>query len=315
MDEYVLLTLDASMGYTATKWRSAMATNEHGVQGAGPYVHANGTDIYYVEAGEGEPLILLHGGMVSTNTVWAGVPFAYVSHMDTFAEHFRVIAPDTRGFGKTVNPGGGSISYTLLAEDVVVLIDALGLDQPLVCGFSDGGHTATIVGIRNPGAVRAIVNHAGYDLSNPEAPSHTMTRQMLGGSPDATQADPDALEQASDSSEEMGAMFELMKADHDSAQGSGYWKTSIAQAFDRLTQSPGYAIEDLGRITAPTLILTGDRDEFCSVEEGVACYRMLEQGELAVLPHHGHFISPFAVRVSIEFLERHLEGHPAPAPG
>ena len=69
MYEYVLLTFDASMGYTATKWRSAMATNGQGVQGAGPYAHGNGADIYYVEAGEGEPLILLHGGMVSTNTV------------------------------------------------------------------------------------------------------------------------------------------------------------------------------------------------------------------------------------------------------
>jgi pimeloyl-ACP methyl ester carboxylesterase len=158
----------------------------------GRYVRANGTDIYRVEAGTGEPLLPLHGGLVSTNLLWVGAPVAYVSYMETFAQHFRVIAPDTRGHGKTVNAGGGSIPYTQLADDVVALIDALGLDRPLICGFSDGGHTATIVGIRHPGAVRAIVNDAGYDLFNPHAPSMTMSRQVFGGSPDATRADPDA---------------------------------------------------------------------------------------------------------------------------
>jgi len=83
-----------------------------------------------------------------------------------------VITPDARGSGRSVH-GGGPIPYTLLADDVAALIEALKLDQPLVCGFSDGGETATITGIRHPGSVRAIVNHAGYDLFNPHphAPS------------------------------------------------------------------------------------------------------------------------------------------------
>jgi pimeloyl-ACP methyl ester carboxylesterase len=283
-----------------------MATSEQDAQGEGRYALANGTDIYYVEVGQGEPLLLLHGGAVSTSPLWAGTPFAYVSHMDTFAEHFRVIAPDTRGSGRTVNPGGGPVSFTQLADDVVALIDALDLGRPLICGFSEGAITATIIGIRNPETVRAIVNHAGYDFFNPQASSFMMMRQMFGGAPDATQADPDAFERTSESSEEMRAMLELMKADHEGAQGEGYLKTYLAQAFDRTTQSPGYTFEDLGKITAPTLILTGDRDDFCSVEEGVEAYRMLEQGELAVLPNHGHFISASAVRVTIEFLEQHL---------
>ena len=253
-----------------------MSTSHHDVRNEGRYVQANGTDIYYVEAGQGEPLLLIHGGVVSTNPVWAEHPWAYVSHMQTFAEHFRVIAPDTRGHGKTVNAGGSPILYPQLADDVVALIDALGLDRPMICGFSDGAMTATIVGIRNPEAVRAIVNHAGFDTFNPQAPGMAMMRQNLGGSPDATQADPDVIAQAYDSSEQMRAMFELVKADHDGAQGPGYWRTHFAEAFDRLTQPPGYTVEDLGKITAPTLILTGDRDEFSPVEEGVGCYRALE---------------------------------------
>ncbi len=75
--------------------------------------------------------------------------------MDTLAEHFRVIAPDTRRYGRTINAGGGSIPHTRLADDVVGLIDALGLDRPMVCGFSDGAMTATIVGSRSTGTVGA----------------------------------------------------------------------------------------------------------------------------------------------------------------
>ena len=180
-------------------------------QHLGRHVPANGIDIHYVEAGQGEPLLLLDNAMVSTNPIWASLPFAYASFLGTLAEHFRVIAPDTRGSGQSVH-SGGPIPSGLLADDVVALIEALDLDQPLICGFSDGGETATLAGIRHPGSVRAI--------------------------------------------------------------------------------------------TVPTLILTGDRDPFCTVEEGAAACRALQAGQLAVMPDTGHLITPAAVQTTIEFFER-----------
>jgi pimeloyl-ACP methyl ester carboxylesterase len=266
------------------------------------YVRANGIEIHYVEAGEGEPLLLLDNAMVSTNPVWAAVPVAYASFVATLAERFRVIVPDTRGSGRSVHPGG-PIPAALLADDVVALVDALGLDRPLLCGFSDGGETATLVGIRNPGSVRAIVNHGGYDLFNPDpyAPGIVMTRQMLGGSPDATTADPELSASRID---ELRAMFELMRSDHDAAQGAGHWKTVVAQTFDRITRPHGYTVDDLRAVAVPALILVGDRDPFCTVEQGTAAYRALPAGELAVLPGTGHLITAAAVRTMIGFLER-----------
>ncbi len=264
------------------------------------YVHVNGIDVHYVEAGQGEPLVLLHQGMVSTNPLWAGSAVAYVGHMAAFAEHFRVIAPDLRGCGRTANPGGGAISYAQLADDALGLIDALSLDRPLICGFSDGATLATIVALRSPASVRAVVNHAGYDLFNPSAPSHTMARHVLGGSPDATEADPAAAERFFDSSDQMRPLLAGMRAEH-----GDDWKTILTQTYERITTSPGYDFEDLSAITAPALILAGDRDGFCSVEEGAAAYRMLSQGELAILPGCGHAITPSAVALSIDFLGRH----------
>ena len=278
-----------------------MATQTHQLEGRN--VHANGIDIHYVEAGQGEPLLLLDNAMVSTNPIWASLPVAYAAFMGTLAEHFRVIAPDTRGSGKSTH-SGGPIPYMLLADDVAALIDELKLNQPLICGFSDGGETAMITGIRHPGSVRAIVNHAGYDLFNPDphAAAITMTRQMLGGSPDATRADP---ELSASRAGELRAMFELMKSDHDSAQGAGHWKTVIARTFDRITKPNGYTLDDLHMITAPTLILTGDRDPFCTADEGAAAYHALQAGQFAVLANTGHLITPAAVHTMINFFKHH----------
>jgi pimeloyl-ACP methyl ester carboxylesterase len=270
----------------------------------GAFVHANGIGIHYVEMGDGEPLVLLHGGVVSTGPIWNNHPVSYNAHLGRLAEHFRVIAPDTRGAGATVHKNG-TASFALLAEDVLALIDALRLDRPMIAGFSEGGATATLVGITQPDAVRAIVNDAGFDVFDPHAPTFAMMRQMLGGSPDAAESDPDAAAAFFSQSPEMDAMFELMKADCDAAQGEGYWRTYLELAFPRTTRSPGYTFDDWPSISAPTLVLTGDRDMFCSVEDAVRGYRALRNGELAVLPDHDHSIQAAAVDATIEFLCRH----------
>ena len=106
----------------------------------------------------------------------------------------------------------------------------------------------------------------------------------------------------------MMSFFATMKADYDSAQGDGHWRAYLQLFFDRATRSPGYTFDDYQAITAPTLILTGDRDHFCSVEEGVVAYRNLPAGELAILPDTAHVITPAIVDTTIEFLLRHVDG-------
>ena len=149
-------------------------------------VRVNGTDVHYVEAGEGPPLLLLHGGFVSTNALWDGHPATYNSNLAAFTARFRVIAPDARGYGRTMNPSGASITYAQLVEDVLALSAALGLDRPMICGFSEGATIATMAAMRSPAAFRAVVNDAGFDMINPQSPAYAMGRKIFGGSPDAT---------------------------------------------------------------------------------------------------------------------------------
>lgn len=266
-------------------------------------VHANGIDIHVTEAGDREapPLVLLHGGLVSTNPIWEPTPIAYNAYLCGLATQFRVIAPDERGCGRTTH-SGGSISMSLLADDVAALIEALELRRPVVAGFSAGGLTATILGIRHPRVARAIVNDAGYDFLNPQAKSFAMMRQMLGGSPEATEADPDAAAAFFASQPQMAPMFEMMRADQDAGGGPGYWRTYLASAFERTTRWPGYSFADLATIDVPTLVLVGDRDHFCTVDEAVATYRHLGDGRLAVVPDTEYEITPTKISLLREFL-------------
>jgi pimeloyl-ACP methyl ester carboxylesterase len=267
-------------------------------------VNANGIDIACSEFGDGPPLVLLHGALVSSGPAWAGSPVAYVDHMAALGKHFRVIAPDTRGSGATEHPGGPA-TFDVLADDVIALIEALGLERPLVAGFSEGAATATIVALRRPDVVRALVNHAGFDIFDPHAMAHQSVRPIFGGSPEATTADPDAAERAFQSMPPMAAVFATMRADYDDAQGEGHWRTYLGLFFDRAVSPLGYSVEDFAAITAPTLILTGDRDMFCPVEAACAAYRTVATGELGILPNSGHEITPDAIDTMTSFLLQH----------
>jgi pimeloyl-ACP methyl ester carboxylesterase len=123
--------------------------------GGGRYVRANGLDIYYEEHGRGEePLILVHGGLITGMTNWG-------PSIPDFEEHFRVIVPDSRGHGRTENPTG-EFSYRLMAEDVAAFARALDLDAPLICGYSDGGNVAVEVGMRFPELPKALAVGAAW---------------------------------------------------------------------------------------------------------------------------------------------------------
>jgi pimeloyl-ACP methyl ester carboxylesterase len=77
------------------------------------------------------------------------------------ADRFRVVTPDSRGHGRSLNPGG-TLSYPLLADDIAALITELELDRPVVAGWSDGGQIALELAVRHPHAAAALVVGGAY---------------------------------------------------------------------------------------------------------------------------------------------------------
>jgi pimeloyl-ACP methyl ester carboxylesterase len=112
------------------------------------YAPVNGLELYYEIHGSGEPLILLHGGVVGILMFGANVA--------SLAHRRQVIAVELQGHGRT-NDIDRSFSYEAMADDVAGLMAHLGLSQADVLGLSLGGGVALQTAFRHPELVRRLV--------------------------------------------------------------------------------------------------------------------------------------------------------------
>ena len=121
------------------------------------FFDSDGTKIHYLTAGEGEPVILIHGftGSAWSNWVEPGV-------FGTLAKSFRVIAIDVRGHGKSDKHYDPAAYGTLMAQDVLNLMDHLEIDKAHVGGYSMGGFlTMKLIAMEPSRFESAIVAGAG----------------------------------------------------------------------------------------------------------------------------------------------------------
>jgi pimeloyl-ACP methyl ester carboxylesterase len=114
----------------------------------GAFVETDDLRIHYVRAGQGRPVILLHG--------WPEFARTWMHNLPVLAEHFDVIAPEFRGFGETVAKGGRSVGGTppqLLAKDLKAFVDALGLGAVDIVSHDVGSFVAQTFAHAYPQAV------------------------------------------------------------------------------------------------------------------------------------------------------------------
>src|SRR5918999_6238682 len=200
---------------------------------ADKYIEANGIRVYYEAHGEGEPLLLVHGG-TATSRSWA-------AHLPAFTEHFRVFAPDSRGHGRTDNPAG-ELDYRVMADDLAALIAALGLRKPLVLGYSDGGQIALELGLRYPGLAGALVL-GGTQFRFSEA--YLEDARALLGITDGEEVDTGKLER------DQPDFVDYLREAHGHVYGPGYWKTYMKQIALLWLTPLRYTSEDIASITDP----------------------------------------------------------------
>lgn len=269
---------------------AVMTTPESTKTQQGQFIHANGLDISYQEHGQGQPLLLIHGGTLSGES--------WEPYWAAFAKHYRVITPDSRGHGRTINPSG-TMNFGLLADDMVAFVHALGLHKPLICGYSDGGQVVLEIGMRFPDLPQALVIGGSYTEIT-EA-SRTWVRSILGD-PNSPDVDTEQFER--DNPDFAAALQQTY--------GPDGWKTFLHNIKPMWNASLNYTADDWTHVVAPTLVLLGDRDNFVPIEEGVEMYRRLPNAEFAVIPRADHtdfIFSPEAVaRVQpliLDFLQRH----------
>jgi non-heme chloroperoxidase len=109
----------------------------------------NGITLHYVEAGQGTPVIFVHGSL-SDGGYWA-------DQIGPFAEHYRAIAYSRRYNYPNINPAGPGYSAVVDAEDLAAFINALHLPKVVVIGHSYGALTALFLAVKHPELVGALV--------------------------------------------------------------------------------------------------------------------------------------------------------------
>ncbi|MEF3135895.1 alpha/beta fold hydrolase [Rhizobium sp. 268] len=255
-------------------------------------VPVNGIDYYYEIRGEGEPLLLLHGGL--------GQIEMFAPVMPVFADHRQVIAVDLQGHGRTPL-GKRPIDLAAIGADLAILVKQLGYDKLDVFGYSFGGGVALNMAANAPDRVRRLVILSAPYAQNGFFPEMLPQQAALGAG---------MAEMMKDT-----PMFLTYKAV--APDVSEFPK--LLDAMGALMREPKDYSDAVARLTMPVMLIYGDAD-MIRPEHMIDFYHKLGGGlrdagwmrenmsknRLAILPdltHYETFASPLMANVAMTFLD------------
>lgn len=221
------------------------------------YASVNGLQLYYEIHGSGRPLVLLHGGLLT-------IELSFGPLLQPLAARRQVIALEFQGHGRTADTGR-PMTIGALADDVLALLDDLGIREADLFGFSVGGLVACAVAVSAPSRVGKLIL-ASADAHRPPGRESV----PLGEDRLPTAADFQEMRDAYNAVAPDPSRFYDLQA-----------KTSAM-----VHEFPGWT-EELRSLRAPTLLVFGDRD-FMPLPDVVEMFGLLHDAQLAVLPGTTH---------------------------
>lgn len=244
----------------------------------------NGINIYYEVHGEGTPLVLLHGGYVDSD-MWT---------IETLilSQSFQVIEIDSRGHGRSTD-GEGAISYELMADDTLKLLDQLEINNAHFAGWSDGAVIAAQIAAYHPERVNKLVLIGAAFGGDTYVPAFST---VLGSEP--------VFKAFADTT--FGIKYKLTNPQPD------HWPVFRDKLYDLwntecyLPTNPEFCLEPLESINAQTLVLVG-KSEIIRFDHTEAIVEAIPDAELEVVHLAGHFLPetrPFTTAYKIrKFIE------------
>lgn len=243
---------------------------------AGDYVTVNGVRTYYEIEGAGEPLVLMHGGFMSSEGM--------VTLQAPLADRFKVYVPDRRAHGRTGDVDG-PISYELMAQDTIAFMEAMGLDSAHLVGYSDGANIGMLIAMSRPELVRKLV--------------------LISGNHDADGLVDTFTNYSREATAETFVPAIAEEYGHLSPDGPGHWPVVFEKVRRMFLNEPRIPAADLGRITAPTLVLAADED-WIKLDHSVEQFRSIPGAELAIVPGTSHLLlfekAELVSRLVLDFL-------------
>ena len=220
------------------------------------YADLGGVRTWYDERGEGEPLVLLHGGSVDTRF--------FDKNVDPLADRFHVFLPERRGHGHTPDVDG-PITYELMAQDTIAFLEAVVGGPAHLVGHSDGAVVAMLVALRRPDLARQLVLISGGFHRD-------------GLMPGMGELDIDETVKF------LGAAYGEVSPD-----GEEHFPVVVAKIARMAAEEPALPQSELRGVGSRTLVMFGD-DDLMTLEHVIAMYEGIPNSELAVVPGTSHFL-------------------------
>jgi valacyclovir hydrolase len=210
--------------------------------------------IHFESQGEGEPLLLLPGAL---GTGTADFP----EQISWFSQHYRVIAPDFRGYGQSRPPVRGYPSgfYLHDAEDMSALMTALGHERFSILGWSDGANSGSIMAVRYPERIKHLVVWGGNSFLSAEDLHIFQSMRSL-------------------SSWSQRAIEPLESIYGDELQP--LWESYVAGLENLYAEGGDLYQDDLHKIQCPTLILHGELDPMVPAMHPAIIHRGIASSQL-----------------------------------
>jgi pimeloyl-ACP methyl ester carboxylesterase len=259
------------------------------------YAPVNGVEIYYAVYGQGEPLVLIHGGF--------GMIEMFGPVLASLAENHTVIGVDLQAHGRTL-PMERPMTFEAMATDVAELVTYLGYDRADFVGYSTGGGVALRTAIDHPEVVDKLVL-----VSTPFAFAgwHDYNRQGMQAITAAPQQAAEGMKQT--------PMYEGYAA---VAPDVNNWNAMFDDVAELVGKDYDWSGE-VPNVTAPTLLVTGDWDSV-QISHATKFFELLGGGKqdagwdksgmnpnrFAVLPgstHYDIFMDPRLADIALGFLD------------
>jgi pimeloyl-ACP methyl ester carboxylesterase len=221
------------------------------------YVQLGAVKTWYEEYGQGEPLVLLHGGLADARFFQPNLP--------ALTEHFHVYTPERRGHGHTPDVEG-PITYQLMTDDTIAFLDTV-VGQPAdLVGHSDGAFIAMLVAMQRPELVKRLVMiSGGFNKSGEAAPEVEWNVDQLA--------------------EFVGPAYGEVSPD-----GIDHFKVVATKIGEMAAVEPNLQASELAKVTCRSLVMFSD-DDLVTLTHAVEMYDALADAELAIVPGTSHFLN------------------------
>ena len=244
-------------------------------------IDAGGIQTSYLEAGAGQPVVMLHGSGPGVSAI-----ANWQHNIGALSQRFRVLAPDIVGFGATTRPDDIVYSLRTWTDHVWAFLDAHGIEKAAIVGNSLGGRIALQMATDRPDRISKMVlmgaPGVGMTLTDGLAalrayqPSHDAMRELLRN---YFAVDPATI------------IDELVAIRYEASIAGGAYEAYRAMFFDprHAGTQLGITENEVRAIATPTLLVHGREDKVVPVQVAVTMLGLLPNADLHVFSACGHW--------------------------